>query len=262
MLVRRQMTAEIATCWTREGAAIPVVCDLDDYLFDDEVIPHLAMLRQAPIDQARKIVREWREVPERCQFFTGSTTYLTERAATLGKESYMIRNGMNAAQLELSRMALEKAREPAARDRIRLGYFSGTRTHQDDFRQIAAVLVRLMDEFPAVDLVVAGDFDLGEFADFGRFPGRVEERPFVDWRLLPAEIARVDVNLIPLEVNPFSEGKSNLKYYEAAVLQVPSVATTAPAPTPSPSLTESTGSSPIIAKSGIRRCAHSSSIAA
>jgi glycosyltransferase involved in cell wall biosynthesis len=234
VLVRRQMTREIALLL--EGAvdlAIPVVCDLDDYLFDDEVIPYIEMLRQAPIDQARRLVWQWREVPERCQFFTGSTSYLTERVATLGKRSYLIRNAMNEAQLALSRTALEKPRDPTARDRVRLGYFSGTRTHQDDFRQIAAVLVRLMDEFPAVDLVVAGDFDLAEFPDFGRFPGRVEQRPFVDWRRLPAEIARVHVNLIPLEVNPFTEGKSNLKYYEAAVLKVPSVATPARAYTES-----------------------------
>jgi glycosyltransferase involved in cell wall biosynthesis len=234
VLVRRQMTPEIALLLEGAGElAIPVVCDLDDYLFDDEVIPYVAMLRQAPIDQARRIVREWRAVLKRCQFFTASTAYLTERAAALGKGVYLIRNAMNEAQLVLSRMALETPREAAARDRIRLGYFSGTRTHQDDFRQIAAVLVRLMDEFPAVDLVVAGDFDLTEFPDFGRFPGRVEARPFVDWRRLPAEIARVHVNLIPLEVNPFTEGKSNLKYYEAAVLKVPSVATPARAYTES-----------------------------
>jgi hypothetical protein len=71
---------------------------------------------------------------------------------------------------------------------------------------------------------VAGDFDLDEFAQFARFADRVESRPFVDWRLLPSEIARVDVNLIPLHINLFTEAKSNLKYYEAGLLKIPSVA--------------------------------------
>ncbi len=53
---------------------------------------------------------------------------------------------------------------------------------------------------------------------------QVESRPFVDWRLLPSEIARVDINLIPLQSNLFTEAKSNLKYYEAGLLKVPSVA--------------------------------------
>lgn len=228
VLVRRHMTPEIALLL--EGAerfSVPVVCDLDDYLFDDEVIPYIEFFRQLPIETARSLVRAWRAVPERCNYFTGSTPHLTERAATLGISCYLIRNGLNEAQLELSRLALERAREAPAPDGVRLGYFSGTRTHQDDFRLIAPVLRRLMDELPTISLVVAGNFDLAEFPEFGRFTDRVEGRPFVDWRLLPAEIARVDINLIPLEINPFTEGKSDLKYYEAALLQVPSVATPA-----------------------------------
>ena len=58
--------------------------------------------------------------------------------------------------------------------------------------------------------------DLTQFAEFSRFAERVEKRPFVDWTRLPAEIARVDINLIPLVLSAFTEGKSDLKYYEAA----------------------------------------------
>ena len=63
-----------------------------------------------------------------------------------------------------------------------------------------------------------------EFPEFQCFSDRVETHPAVDWRLLPAEIARADINLIPLKINVFTEGKSNLKYYEAALLKIPSVA--------------------------------------
>ena len=107
---------------------------------------------------------------------------------------------------------------------MRIGYFSGTLTHQSDFRMIAPVLIRLLEEFPALMLTVAGDFDLGQFPEFTEFADRVEKRPFVDWRHLPAEIARVDINLIPLVINAFTEGKSELKYYESALVEVPSVA--------------------------------------
>ena len=81
-----------------------------------------------------------------------------------------------------------------------------------------------MDEFPTLELIVRGDFDLAEFPEFVRFGDRVEGRPFVDWRLVPREIAQIDVNLIPLEVNTFTQAKSNLKYFEAGLLKVPSVA--------------------------------------
>jgi glycosyltransferase involved in cell wall biosynthesis len=225
VLVRRQMTPEVSLLLdAAEQFSIPVVYDIDDYLFDDEVIPYVEMLRSLPIEEARGFVRQWREVLVRCNAFIGTTAYLTERAAALGKRGYLIRNGLNQAQLDLSHRALLEVREAAPRDGLRLGYFSGTRTHQNDFRKIAAVLDRLLSEFPNVSLIVAGDFDLAEFPEFGRFAGRVEGRDFVDWRLLPAEIARADINLIPLEINLFTEAKSNLKYYEAALLKIPSVA--------------------------------------
>jgi glycosyltransferase involved in cell wall biosynthesis len=42
---------------------------------------------------------------------------------------------------------------------------------------------------------------------------------------LPWELARFDVNLAPLEVgNPYCEAKSELKFFEAALVGVPTVA--------------------------------------
>ncbi|MHC5542570.1 glycosyltransferase family protein, partial [Singulisphaera rosea] len=226
ILVRRPMTPEMSELLDAAAElSVPVVFDLDDYLFDEEIVPYVAMLQLAPPEKARAVVAEWRDMLMRCDFYTGSTAYLTERATAIGRDAFLIRNGLNEAQLELSRIALEQVRRKPPRSGLRLGYFSGTRTHQDDFRQIATVLVSLLEEFPNLELVVTGDFDLTEFPEFAPFEDRLEERPFVDWRRLPAEIARVDINLIPLEVNTFTEGKSNLKYYEAALLHVPSVAT-------------------------------------
>ena len=44
-------------------------------------------------------------------------------------------------------------------------------------------------------------------------------------RAAPSEIARFDINLAPLEVgNPFVEAKSELKFFEAAICDVPTIA--------------------------------------
>jgi glycosyltransferase involved in cell wall biosynthesis len=225
VLVRRQMTPEMARLLdAAKRFSVPVVFELDDYLFDDEAIPYVEMYRSLPIDQARQHVRKWRDLLDRCDYYTGTTAHLKERAAAAGKDSYVIRNGVNATLFELSHRALEETRRGPVCRGLRMGYVSGTRTHQQDFGQIAPVLVRLMDEFPTLELIVRGDFDLAEFPEFIRFGSRVEGRPFVDWRLVPAEIAQVDINLVPLEVNTFTEAKSDLKYTEAALLKVPSVA--------------------------------------
>jgi glycosyltransferase involved in cell wall biosynthesis len=226
VLVRRQYTAHVAMLLrAAERASIPVVCDLDDFVFDEEAIPHTAYLSSQPPDRARRIVALWRDVVDRCPFYTAPTPFLVEWAAAIGRESFLIRNGFNETQLALCNKIMAEAQDGPGRENVRLGYFSGTRTHQEDFRVVAQTLVRLMDEFPNVTLVVAGDFDLEEFPEFAQYGARVEGRPFLDWTLLPTEIGRVDVNLAPLVVNPFTEGKSNLKYYEAGLLKIPTVAT-------------------------------------
>ena len=224
VLVRRKMSPEISRLLDfAEENRISVVCDLDDYLFDDEVIPHSDYLRAMEPEQARELTRDYRELVLRSSYYTGVTEFLRDRATSLGKTSHWIPNGLNLAQIHRSRSAVHEIRH--RRDGIvRIGYFSGTLTHQSDFRTIATVLVRLLAEFPELVLTVAGDFDLEQFPEFTAFAERVERRPFVDWRQLPSEIARVDVNVIPLVLSPFTEAKSDLKYYEAAIVEVPSVA--------------------------------------
>jgi glycosyltransferase involved in cell wall biosynthesis len=224
VIVRREKTPEIIQLLEfAKWHSIPVICDLDDYLFDDEAITHSDYLQSQPIEAAHTLIREWRELIRLCGYYTGATAFLCDRAKSLAS-AHLIPNGLNLAQIELSQLALEEALRAPVREFLRLGYFSGTLTHQADFAIISRVLARLLQEFPRLCLAVVGNLELGEFPALSPFHYRIEKRPFVDWRLLPAEIARVDINLIPLVVNPFTEGKSDLKYFEAALLKVPSVA--------------------------------------
>lgn len=226
VLVRRQHTERIAAVLDAARAAgVPVVYDIDDYVFDPWLLPYVeGYHRYLPAAEALQLIGRLRACLDRCDYFTGSTPYLIEQAAALNKTCFRIRNGLNAAQLQLSEAARRRGPDSARDGRVRLGYFSGSRTHLGDFRVAYPALVRLMREFPDLGLVVVGALDLDYFPGLACFGERIETRPFLDWRELPAEIARVDVNLIPLELNPFTEGKSDLKYYEAGVLKIPTVA--------------------------------------
>lgn len=201
---------------------IPVVFDVDDYIFEDDVIPHIAFIQHQPPEVGQNWISQYRRMLLAAGYFTSATRTLVNRAHALGRPGFVIRNGFNHSQLILSEQAVSTRKQDT---RIRLGYFSGTRSHQADFRVISPVLLRLLSEFPQVDLLVAGDFDLTEFPEFTPFVGRVHSRPFVPWMDLPAEMATAQINLVPLERNPFTECKSNLKYYEAAIVRVPTVAT-------------------------------------
>lgn len=220
-LMHNPVTAQVIESARRLG--LPIVYDIDDYLFDPWVMPYIEAFRALRQVDALRIMDELGACLHACDYFTGSTSYLAETAARLGKKSFVLPNGLNAAQLRLACHALEQRN--ARRDPFtRLGYFSGTRTHQADFRIVYPALMKLLSERTDARLLIVGDLDLGEFPGLLPYIDVIETLPIRLWSELPAILANVDINLIPLEVTPFNEGKSNLKYYEAGLLKVPSIA--------------------------------------
>jgi hypothetical protein len=106
---------------------------------------------------------------------------------------------------------------------VTIGYASGTPTHNLDFQIVKPVLKVILKSYPQIELHLIGDLDPGE--DWGQGAGQVKRLPLVPWRQLPGLLARLDINLAPLEVdNPFSQSKSEIKYVEAALVRTPTVA--------------------------------------
>jgi glycosyltransferase involved in cell wall biosynthesis len=221
-LMQNPVTAGLIESSRRRG--LPIVYDLDDYLFDPWVMPYIEAFRALRQVDALRIMDDLGACLDACDYFTGSTSYLAEKAAAFGKKSFVLPNGLNAAQLRLACQALEQ-RHAGRRDPVvRLGYFSGTRTHQADFRVMYPALMKLLSERTDARLLIVGDLDLGEFPGLLPYLDAIETLSLRPWSELPAILANVDINLIPLELTPFNEGKSNLKYYEAGLVKVPSIA--------------------------------------
>lgn len=204
---------------------IPVIFDLDDYLFDvtlTDRIDEIRRMNDADRNKWIEHVKGCRETLEACDYFIGTTDFIVNKVRELGKRAFIIRNGLNRIQIESSSRALLNAkRDPAL---INIGYFSGTKTHQKDFEVVIKPLAKIMDSYKNVRLCIGGFLDLN--SNFDKFSDRIERLPYVDWKELPYNIARTDINIAPLEPdNPFCEAKSELKYFESALLKVPSVCT-------------------------------------
>lgn len=210
------------------GAAI--VYDVDDLVFEPELgtVEHVDGLRHVE-PQDRPIYRERlhanRRALDLADLAVLSTDFLAERVRALGKPAEVLANGADAALLAAAATAPPRP----ADGRLRLGYASGTLTHQKDFAAAAPALARLLAARPEITLTVLGRLLLDDFPDLARFVGRIERRPPVPHDRLLDEIARFDVNLAPLDWrNPYCAAKSELKYLHAALVGVPTVASPSP----------------------------------
>ncbi len=148
------------------------------------------------------------------------------------KPTYILQNGFDQAAADISRHARRAWLANRTDDLIRIGYAGGSRTHQRDFALAAEALGKLLRARPNVRLVLfrvsqCGTtlVDLPEYPALAGLDAQIEWRDLQPLKDLPREMARFDINLAPLEFgNPFCEAKSELKFFEAALVDVPTVA--------------------------------------
>lgn len=203
---------------------IPIVGDIDDLIFDPEVEPlldNLDNLSKSERDLWRRGIYRYRTTLEHCDYFIGSTQTISEQATRLlGIPSHAWANGVGAKVAQASERALKKKRKAGA---LRIGYFSGTDTHDADWATIEDAVIRVLDERPEVELWLGG---LIEPTDkLMPYTQRIRRLPFVSWHKLPESLRNLDVCLAPLTADSiFNEAKSAIKWLEAALALTPTVA--------------------------------------
>lgn len=148
-----------------------------------------------------------------------------------GKTTWVNPNGFSQQVHDLAR---KSARAWAKRrdGLVRMGYAGGSRTHQKDLAMAMGGICRILREHPECRLVLfrtPGDgtplVDIEEYPELAGLEQQIEWRPLQPFANLPTEMARFDINLAPLEVgNPFCEAKSQLKFFEAGLVDCPTVA--------------------------------------
>ena len=162
---------------------------------------------------------------------TTSTNFLAEKLKERNKQVFVVKNRLSSQDVAWAEQIFGKkatSYQLRATDTIRIAYFSGTASHNKDFAVITPVLVRLLEKYPQMRLVLVGPLDVTSVLN--QFASQIERAPFAPRKEHFANVASVDINLAPLEIgNPFCESKSELKWFEAGIVGVPTVASaTAP----------------------------------
>lgn len=141
-----------------------------------------------------------------------------------GKEAKILPNFYNKEQGDISGEIWKcKERDLWSRDdSIHLAYFSGSPSHDRDFSLIADPVARIMDFDSRVRLTIVGF--LNNATSLSRHSDRVTILSLKDFVNLQREIGAVEINLVPLQDNLFTNCKSELKYFEAAIVGALTVA--------------------------------------
>ena len=224
----------------REAGA-KLLFDVDDLVFLPEIatVEFIDGIRSQNFSAAgtAELFVRFREAMEQADACLCTTEELAGEARRLGMAAYVVPNGFDDDSFIVARRAMRRWRAQRADTLIRIGYASGSRTHQRDFGRAAESIARVLSERENCRLVlfqVPGTgqplLDVEEFPCLTPVLDRIEWRDMVALKDLPNEIARFDINLAPLETgNIFCEAKSELKYFEAALAGVCTVASpTAP----------------------------------
>jgi glycosyltransferase involved in cell wall biosynthesis len=202
-----------------------VVADFDDLVFDPAIVHEIDGFRRLSEADQRDYMEGvfgYRRMVDEVDLVTCPTAYLAERLRSLGVEAAVIPNSLDRAQLNLAERLVA---QPRSSDQpiVRVGYLSGTRTHQADFGIAARAIERVLDERSGATFTVIGYLDLPP--SWSRFGSRVAQLPFVDYLELLRLTRSFDITIAPLVIGQaFCEAKSELKIFESGIVEVPTVA--------------------------------------
>lgn len=197
-----------------------VFYDIDDLVFDTkytDTIPFVQTMEPSKKEVYDQDVMRYGKLMSLCDVCITTTSALAREMKTYGKEVIVNRNATSLELMSLSNKASKKKD-----NLIHIGYFSGSITHNADFEMILPVIEEILNEYKNVRLHICGELTLP--ASLQNYADQIVVHPFMDYKELPNLIAQMDINLAPLTKSIFNEAKSEIKWMEASLVKVVTIA--------------------------------------
>lgn len=156
-----------------------------------------------------------------CDAAITTTETLAEELGKVVPAVYINRNAASKRMVECAQDAMEQKKQNSD-NMIWLGYFSGSLTHNRDFEMIRPALAKILQTHQNVGLLLAGDLNVSD--TLNQYGKRIIKKRTTGWQDLPKLLIQADINLAPLEDTLFNCAKSEIKWIEAALVRVPTVA--------------------------------------
>lgn len=201
----------------------PVFFDIDDLVFDTVYTDQLSYTQG--LDSVEKGnydagVRNYGYMLENCDGAITSTNQLQEELKKYQNKVLLNRNLASDELISISSQFIKDYSQVS--DIVKIGYFSGSISHNENFELIKPAIKQLLKKYSNVQLHIVGILDIPK--DMKPFENQIVTHDYVDWEKLPALISEVDINLAPLVDSIFNRAKSEIKWIEAALVKVPTVA--------------------------------------
>jgi glycosyltransferase involved in cell wall biosynthesis len=203
-----------------------IVFETDDLVYDPAFLRHMDYWRvMNPLE--RKLYEngvggEILADPD-VRIATTSTPFLAGKLAERGKRVFLVRNRLSETDVKRASELFGRRDDRKGSGDVTIGYFSGSRGHDKDFATVTVPLLRIMERYPETRLFVAGPLVLDDA--FAPFADRIDRVAYAPRKEHFRNLSSIDIDIAPLEVgNPFCEGKSELKFFEAGIVGVPTVA--------------------------------------
>jgi glycosyltransferase involved in cell wall biosynthesis len=218
------------------AAGAYLLFDVDDLMVDPALARRevIDAIRLNGYDEAkvRDLYERTRQSVLACDGCLTTTEELALHMRDMKRPVWVLPNGFDDETLSRARLAVRRRRLAEPDGLIRIGYAGGSRTHQRDLLPVTQALGRLLREHSDLRFVLfrepRGGLNLVEVDEFPALAGlgaQIEWRDMVKLDDLPDELARFDISIAPLEAgNLFCEAKSELKFFEAALVEVCTVA--------------------------------------
>lgn len=198
---------------------IPVVYDIDDLIFLPEYAETFSIIvneQEKKSEYLRDFIN-YEKAFLSCDYGMTSTQFIAEQMKKHNKKAYLIYNGLNYTQLAISNK-IKKAQS----DLLYISYLSGSKTHDKDFSAASPALAKIVSEYDNVRIRIVGYLNTNDLPL--ELLQKTETMCYMSWKRLLHESAKNFINIAPLDIdNPFCHAKSELKFFEAAIVGVPSV---------------------------------------
>ena len=200
-----------------------VFYDIDDLVFDlkfTKTIKELETFNKEQLELYNDGVIRYGKMMDCCDYSITTTKTIADEMKSHVKDVCIDKNIASLSMQKYSELAIKEVKKD--NNKIVIGYASGSITHNADFELISDAIIKILDNYKNVYLKLIGVINVPDI--FKKYGDRVITTPFMDYKKLPFTLRSIDINLAPLEDTFFNKAKSSIKWMEAGLVKIPTVA--------------------------------------